>query len=40
MRKVAALDWISLTTEKRDVSLTKSLQSEDTRFDKAIMVLK
>ena len=37
LRKVAALDWMSLTTEKRDASLAKSLQFEDTPFDKSLM---
>ena len=37
LRKVAAVDWMSLTTEKRDVSPAKSLQFEDTPFDKKIM---
>ena len=37
LRKVAALDWMSLTTEKRDVSSAKSLQFEDTPFDKSLM---
>ena len=32
-RKLAALDWISLTTEKRDVSSAKNLQVEETLFD-------
>ena len=36
--KVAALDWMSLTTEQRDVSLTKSLKFEDTPFDKLLTV--
>ena len=37
LRKVAALDWMSLTTEKRDVSSAKCLQFEDTPFDKSLM---
>ena len=37
LRKVAAVDWMSLTTEKGDVSPAKSLQFEDTPFDKKIM---
>ena len=37
LRKVAALDWMSLTTEKRDVPSAKSLQFEDTPFDKSLI---
>ena len=37
LRKVATLDWLSLTTEKRDVSSAKSLQFEDNPFDKSLM---
>ena len=37
LSKVAVLDWMSLTTEKRDVSSAKSLQFEDTPFDKSLM---
>ena len=40
MRKLAALDWMSLTTEKRDVSLAKSLQFGDTPFDKSLMLIR
>ena len=40
LRKVAALDWMSLTTEKRDVSSAKSLQFEDTPFDKSLMQIR
>ena len=34
LRKVAALDWMSLFAEKRDESSEKILQFEDTPFDK------
>ena len=37
LSKVAAIDLMSLTTGKRDVSLAKSLQFEDTPFDKSLM---
>ena len=36
LRKVAALEWMSLTTEKRHVSSARSLQFEDTPFDKLL----
>ena len=36
LRKVAALDWMLLTTEKRDVLSAKRLQFEDTPFDKSL----
>ena len=38
--KIATLDWMLLTTEKRDVSSTKKLQFEDTTFDKFLMQIK
>ena len=34
---VAALDWMLLTAANRDVSSAKSLQLEDTPFDKSLM---
>ena len=37
LRKIAALDWMSLTTGKRDVSSAKSLQFEGTSSDKSLM---
>ena len=37
MRKVLAFDWMSLTTEKSDVTSAKRLQFEDTPFDKSLM---
>ena len=37
LRKVAVFDWMSLTTEKRDVSSAKRFQFEDTLFDKSLM---
>ena len=37
LRKVAALDWMSLTTEKRDVLSAKRFQFEDTPSDKSLM---
>ena len=37
LRKVAALDWMSLRIEKRDVTSAKSLQFEDAPFDKSLM---
>ena len=37
LRKVAGLDWMSLTTDKKDVSSAKSLQFEDTPFDESLM---
>ena len=36
LSKVVALDWMSLTIEKRDVSSAKSLQFEETPFDKSL----
>ena len=35
--KVAALDWMSLTTEKRDVPSAKNLQFGGTLFDTSLM---
>ena len=40
LRKVAALDWFSLTTEKRDVSSTKRFQFEDTPFNKSLIQIR
>ena len=37
MRKAAALDWMSLTTEKRDVLSAKSLQVQEIPFDRWLM---
>ena len=37
LRMAAVPNWMSLTTEKRDVSSAKSLQVEDTPFDKSLM---
>ena len=37
LHQIAALDWMSLTTGKRDVSSAKSLQFEDTLCDKSLM---
>ena len=37
MSKVAALAWMSLTTEKPDVLSAKCLQFKDTPFDKLLM---
>ena len=37
LHKVAAFDRMSLTTEKRDVLSAKSLQFEDTPFDKSLL---
>ena len=38
--KVAALDWVLLTTTKRDVSSAKYLEFEDTLFNKSLMYFK
>ena len=40
LRKIARLDWMLLTIEKRDVSSTKKLPFEDTTFDKFLMQIK